>query len=262
VASARNPRKAGLASVRGSVVKAYSRYAAMDGCGGGLNAIPRLSAQQKKWLQSLYKATYVGGDLEDLRKNATANAKKRCPMCDVGPPKTLDHFLPSSKLPEFSLLHRNLVAICSDCNKTKGDHWSKDQQKQYLHPYFDVIPKAALYLLCEPLVGHVLSPEFQVFNGGGFDSRYFSRIAFQFNELHLASLYEDEAINFFNARRIHWLEILKSSGLALLQRDLVLEAVSAEQEYHRSHWQVVFVRALQSSFVDEALTRATLDARA
>lgn len=59
----------------------------------------------------------------------------KCPFCGFGHVSTLDHFLPKSRYPLFSVLPANLVPCCADCNKGKGfDELS--EQGQIPHPYF------------------------------------------------------------------------------------------------------------------------------
>ncbi|CAD5379365.1 hypothetical protein OF001_U530002 [Pseudomonas sp. OF001] len=44
----------------------------------------------------------------------------RCPLCGFGHASTLDHYLPKSKFPQFSILPLNLIPSCKDCNTGKG----------------------------------------------------------------------------------------------------------------------------------------------
>jgi len=62
-----------------------------------------------------------------------------CPSCgEDGYPRTLDHYLPKEKFPEFSILSSNLVPMCDTC---QGEKLSKtvtdDGEKIFLHPYYD-----------------------------------------------------------------------------------------------------------------------------
>ncbi len=61
----------------------------------------------------------------------------RCPYCGIGQVSTLDHYLPKTKFPIFSVLPYNLVASCKDCNTGKLDSYATTQNKQTLHPYYD-----------------------------------------------------------------------------------------------------------------------------
>ncbi|MBT2969593.1 MAG: HNH endonuclease [Candidatus Thiodiazotropha sp. (ex Ctena orbiculata)] len=67
------------------------------------------------------------------------SADDKCPYCGgVGRPRTLDHYLPKSKFPQFSVLPTNLVPCCRDCNsESKNTSISTTAEDQVIHPYFD-----------------------------------------------------------------------------------------------------------------------------
>ncbi len=60
-----------------------------------------------------------------------------CPFCGIGEIEGLDHYLPESKFPTFSVLPYNLVAACNKCNKGKLTSYAVTQNLQTLHPYYD-----------------------------------------------------------------------------------------------------------------------------
>jgi len=67
------------------------------------------------------------------------SALDECPYCaglsmEV---KTLDHYLPKSKYPRFSVLPKNLVPACSDCNRALSASSATSEEEQILHPYMD-----------------------------------------------------------------------------------------------------------------------------
>lgn len=66
------------------------------------------------------------------------NAKGICPYCGISSPIELDHYLPKSKFPQFSILPLNLVPSCERCNKYgKGTIFAENKGGQILHPYLD-----------------------------------------------------------------------------------------------------------------------------
>jgi hypothetical protein len=61
-----------------------------------------------------------------------------CPFCaDLGHAKTLDHYLPKSVFPVYSVLPLNLIPCCRDCNSGKNSSFSHLVSEQTLHPYLD-----------------------------------------------------------------------------------------------------------------------------
>lgn len=67
------------------------------------------------------------------------SAKERCPFCGgIGTPRNLDHFLPKSHFPQFSIIPRNLVPSCRDCNMDgKGHSYATRAEDQIIQPYSD-----------------------------------------------------------------------------------------------------------------------------
>ncbi|MDQ0044921.1 hypothetical protein J2W33_005840 [Variovorax boronicumulans] len=61
----------------------------------------------------------------------------KCPLCGFGQASTLDHFLPKSKFPWYSVLPVNLVPACKDCNHGKGNKFAVAETEQVIHPYFE-----------------------------------------------------------------------------------------------------------------------------
>jgi 5-methylcytosine-specific restriction endonuclease McrA len=72
-----------------------------------------------------------------------------CPMCGSSGTGNLDHYLPRSEYPEFSIMRANLLPACSHCNSeskktvTKG---SADPQR-FIHPYFDAWADIPLWIV-------------------------------------------------------------------------------------------------------------------
>lgn len=66
-------------------------------------------------------------------------AKEECPFCGgIGTPRNLDHFLPKGHFPQFSVLPRNLVPSCRDCNMDgKADYFAQTPEAQVIQPYQD-----------------------------------------------------------------------------------------------------------------------------
>jgi hypothetical protein len=62
---------------------------------------------------------------------------QKCPLCGQGTVTTIDHHLPQSKYPEFTVLPLNLVPACKDCNTAKHARFPRSSEEQTIHPYYD-----------------------------------------------------------------------------------------------------------------------------
>jgi hypothetical protein len=60
-----------------------------------------------------------------------------CPYCGFGHATTLDHYLPKSKFPLYSVLPSNLIPSCKDCNTGKSSDLAESIGEQSINPYFD-----------------------------------------------------------------------------------------------------------------------------
>ena len=60
-----------------------------------------------------------------------------CPYCGISTSDSFDHYLPKSHFPQYCIFPLNLIPICSDCNRRKGERYVKDGQRLFLNPYFD-----------------------------------------------------------------------------------------------------------------------------
>jgi hypothetical protein len=100
-----------------------------------------VNALTKNELFTIYDQYFVP-KIKPARKiyDALLNAaNEKCPFCGgIGTPRNLDHFLPKAHFPQFSILPRNLVPSCRDCNMDgKGYNFATNVEDQIIQPYID-----------------------------------------------------------------------------------------------------------------------------
>ncbi|WP_133407290.1 HNH endonuclease [Parashewanella tropica] len=85
---------------------------------------------------------------EEIIKRRNKHELKDCPYCGMPlRPLTLDHFIPKSTWPEYSILPNNLVPQCRGCAPIKGEKYFDDANKQclFISPiYSDLLEKVSL----------------------------------------------------------------------------------------------------------------------
>ncbi|OGQ52176.1 MAG: hypothetical protein A3J24_11400 [Deltaproteobacteria bacterium RIFCSPLOWO2_02_FULL_53_8] len=88
---------------------------------------------------NLYEAK--NGSQVPVIKALRKNNLMCCPACgEEGNPETLDHYLPKSLFPEYSVHTKNLVPMCGLCQRIKDSSvCNEDGLRQYLHAYYDTI---------------------------------------------------------------------------------------------------------------------------
>lgn len=86
-----------------------------------------------------------------------------CPICEIGRPSELDHYLPKSSFPALAVTPSNLVPICSECNKVtrKGAYSPNTQEDSLYHPYFED-PPSCIWLIAEISFGQGLCIDYGV----------------------------------------------------------------------------------------------------
>lgn len=119
---------------------------------GTLHKIPALDARlhndppvvndlTKSELKKIYE-TYFRPEEKPAREiydHLLNAANDRCPYCGgIGRPRNLDHYLPVAHFPQFSVLPKNLVPACRDCNMDgDADEYAQTPEDQIIQPYVD-----------------------------------------------------------------------------------------------------------------------------
>lgn len=100
-----------------------------------------------------------------------------CPMCGSSNVGTVEHYLPKTPFPEFSVFSFNLVPSCNICNQKRGSKHANGIAQKLLHPIFDynALTKLKLYTRFDT-TGLILEFELD-FNNGDFNAEEQSRIA-------------------------------------------------------------------------------------
>lgn len=89
----------------------------------------------------IYNQYFVANDkpARKIYDDLMVSAQEKCPFCGgIGRPRNLDHFLPKSRFPQFSVLPVNLIPACRDCNfDGKSEGFATCPEDQVIHPYTD-----------------------------------------------------------------------------------------------------------------------------
>ena len=108
--------------------------------------------KRKKTLINLYSPKPDKAPFLILEKMRNDHGLLFCPSCgEDGAPGTLDHYLPKTEYPELSVCLVNLTPMCSKCQGKKSDDYlTEDNEKAFLHPYFDQIDECLFSINIEP----------------------------------------------------------------------------------------------------------------
>ncbi len=182
-----------------------------------------------------------------------------CVFCDIGLAKDLDHFLPKSKYPQFSILPCNLVPSCVDCNRTeKRVIIPRDKSKQLIHPYFD---KSIFFE--EQWIRVSLSIDKVQLDNSFFDfyveppiswnSYDKEKAKFHFINLGLKEKLEANASNEFSSAIRQAVGLLDALTLEKWN-DLYISPVINNPEYYINHWRRILYSELKHYVQNSNLT--------
>lgn len=183
-----------LDAERSNVENRFQKFDKLAG-EGGLHKFPAedsIGLVDKSDFIHLYDyqfRSHAGRDVyADIRSQATSG---RCPYCSARIATTLDHFLPKSIYPVLSVCVNNLVPSCSECNLAKKDRRPQISEDLLFHPYYDDVKDG--WLGCVICQGNPLSIKYSAIHGEGVSEETFNRIAKQFKDLRLGTLYITKA---------------------------------------------------------------------
>lgn len=170
---------------------------------------------------------------------------RRCPLCGIGTVNTLDHYLPKTLFPVFSVTPSNLIPACEWCQGEKLEYYPTTQTGQLLHPYFDNLD-GEIWLAAE-VVAEVPA---------GF--RYFAappahwapllkaRVAAHLKELNLPVLFSSNAGSRLSEIRTRLANLYRKGGDVAVHEHLLEELESIEHD-HMNSWVAAMYRAAAAS---------------
>lgn len=172
-------------------------------------------------------------------------ADNLCPFCGHRKIAGLDHVLPKSKYPVFSVVPHNLVAVCGPCNELKGDIAPTSRCDGVIHPYFEDIDEPQ-WLHAEVNEQYRATVEFFVKPIEGWSDALNERVANQFQMLKLEKLYSDQAASEMSKIQSNLHEHFESGGVLFVKRELHRMWQSMEG-VHLNSWRATCYKALRDS---------------
>lgn len=178
-------------------------------------------------------------------KLLTSAPHGRCPLCGHRIVTTLDHILPKSHYPVYSVAPINLVPACKDCNISKEDVIPSSKEDVIIHPYFDDI-ESDLWLKAKVIESQPVVISFYVEKPTNWDNTKHLRVKNHFSVLGLSILYTSQsAEELINIR--YSLETLYAKGGKVAVKNYLIDAANSRTAAYLNSWQSAMYTALCNS---------------
>jgi hypothetical protein len=176
----------------------------------------------------------------------SAPAHRRCPLCGIGTVNTLDHFLPKTHFPVYSVTPNNLVPACTWCQGEKLEYYPTSDGGQLLHPYFDDVDDE-VWLVAEVVAGVPAGFRYFACPPDHWAPSDKARVATHLKELNLPLLFSSNAGSRLTEIRVRLAKLLQKEGGAGAVREHLIEELSSIEEDQKNSWSAAMYRAAAAS---------------
>lgn len=249
IAESRRPaeRKARLVAAEPAVLDAYETYGSSASEIVALapaNTAPATADDLKGNYESTGVATIkLKGLIHDNNKDGW------CRLCGRAKASTLDHYLPQTAFPEFSVLPRNLVPACKDCNFAKRSTYGEEGEAVFIHAYVDEVPRDVRFLFADvdyrdggPTVTFVVDPPADI------EEDLARRLRTHFDRLGLAAEYQFEgASQMSELREMVKGAVQNGSSPNEVRQQLSAYAAAAQRVHGANYWRFALLDALAAN---------------
>ena len=193
----------------------------------------------------LYANQMLKGSARYIYDKLLASGKKDgCCYCSDCEPTELDHFLPKSIFPEFSIFPSNLVPTCHECNKFKDDDYPRNNIDYLVHPYyenyaeFEWLMASLRYKDDAPIVIYQISEVL-----ASTDNDLASRLGHQCRKLQLFRRYAYRAMQEVSCIKHRIIDLHTKGGIDAVRQHLEGEAMS-RKKLNKNSWQTALYNCL------------------
>ncbi len=165
-----------------------------------------------------------------------------CPLCSQRIARTLDHYLPKSQYPLFSITPINLIPACTDCNKDKFTRTPKTSEEETLHPYYDNIENQR-WLKTRIVHLKPIIFEYYIECPEHFTELLKKRIQNHFDVYLLNRLYSTHASEEFENIKLQLTKLFNVGGAITLKEHL-MDCFISRVSINKNSWQTSFYDCL------------------
>ncbi|MGA5310454.1 HNH endonuclease [Micromonospora taraxaci] len=235
-----------LRRCRSRVLEAYTTYDQNLGVASKVVALD-LKLAAKVALKENYRLTFTDAPLASIREEAfEATFRGLCPLCGKGEVSELDHYLPKSLYPEFSMLSWNLVPACERCNDIKSNVVGVTvDEGRFFHVFYDKVTEVEPLLKAELVVQGGVVARFRVNERLPEDVRVIA--SFHFDKLDLGTAYAAGAAIELLERFDAIASYHKFGGASEVERFAKGSAKSLRSRFGTHYWKAALYDGMVSS---------------
>ena len=202
--------------------------------------------EESKSLTGCYKSTSKTSEIKAKVKAIT----QKCPYCDIGSVTPIDHYLPQSVFPEFSIYSLNLIPVCTDCNGNKLAKWHKTSHRKFINTYFDPVNEER-FLHCK-IVFEDNIPKANFYLKKIKNSNFEKVIISHFMELNLLKRYNEESNDLLSEMKINF-NFCKTKELIV---ELLSNHIDSQKAKGQNHYKLALYEGMLNSeeFINFCLT--------
>ncbi len=183
---------------------------------------------------------------EHLAAQQPLTVRYKCQYCTVTPNESLDHYLPQSRYPEFSIHTLNLVPCCKTCNGYKLNVFLVGNRRQFINFYLDELPLVQyLFVNITADATGELKYDFYLQNVGNVIApELFARLESHYRRLHLFERMRKESITDIS----EFFDLIGEYSARLTQQETIDEVIRlttrSKQSYGHNHYMAILKEAL------------------
>ena len=194
VAGSTEVRRRALEPLRSSISAACAEYDATSPDVHGIRPIKLTEAERTALIGGYDNRTVaIKRLLAEMVASLSPADADLCPYCSLDTNPDLDHFLPKSVFPEFSLHARNLIPICTPCNRKKQNAFKANGGRIFLHPSAEPSGNAKVIEAVLTFKASAVKVNYQIDDGGKLSSAELERVKQHYVRLGLSARYSRRA---------------------------------------------------------------------
>jgi 5-methylcytosine-specific restriction endonuclease McrA len=181
--------------------------------------------------------------LRDIRTGQPEPARFKCQYCGISSPASIDHYLPKSRFPEFSVFPLNLLPCCGECNRIKADVFLEEGERQVIHFYFDPLPTDRYLNVRIDYLDDTPIAVYHLTKTSGISEKMFRLIEAHYDRLNLFRRLQESSVEVFSETRASMLS-KQIPSIATVKELLIEKAQFLAAYYSNNYWQAVLYEAV------------------